>query len=203
MDTHISEVAKKCKERYKIFQKIRSLLGLEESSDVVRSKLKRYMQHIVHRSDFDGDIDRVVGVVQSHWDHLFYTYDDDKIPRTIQNQESFNRRIKHANRRITGKESCRNLIELYGPFEVLASNFLPQVIDGKRIIPLEQLGLNISISEILKTISYECIQEKWREIEDYRERHRKKLHARKNIKEILKNLEDQWNKLQLIKKSTL
>ena len=85
MDARITEVAKKCKERHKIFQKIREMLDLKGPSNLVRTKLKRFVNYIVHWSGFDGDIDKVMEVIESHWNNLSYTYDDEKIPRTIQN----------------------------------------------------------------------------------------------------------------------
>jgi hypothetical protein len=114
---------RRVKRLYKLIFEANAILKQESEAQKVQSDMKIYVDKLkqarFRRLDERAAVENILKFTESHWEGLFCHYDNPEIPRTNNDLEVYNRGLKSAHRKTTGRASCQGYIVRYGAYVAL------------------------------------------------------------------------------------
>jgi len=114
---------RRIKRLYKLVFEANSILKQDASSEKVQADMLLYFEKLTKlhfkRQEERASICNILRFTASYWEGLFHHYDHREIPRTNNDLERFNRKLKIAHRKTTGRASCQSYIVRYGAYVAL------------------------------------------------------------------------------------
>lgn len=115
---------------YKLIFEANIILKQEAKTEKVQADMQAYVYGLKNlrfrRRDEKAVVLNILRFTASYWVGLFYHYDRKQIPRTNNDLEVYNRGLKAAYRKTTGRSSCQRYIVRYGAYVALLDSSLCQ-----------------------------------------------------------------------------
>jgi hypothetical protein len=115
---------------YKLIFEANAILGQEAKAEKVQADMQTYVNRLKNlhfrRQEEKAAVLNILKFTASYWEGLFYHYDRKQIPRTNNDLEVYNRGLKAAHRKTTGRASCQGYIVRYGAYVALLDSSLCQ-----------------------------------------------------------------------------
>jgi len=165
-NSKIVKLVSKLEQIFSVFQEIRWILGQEgKSGKEIKSEIKQLVKSL-KSNDIPIIVYKVVKKRFKMYDkELYVSYDNEFVPRTNNDLEDFNNRLKRPIRKGQGRKDSWFYIEHQGEPSTYYHNLLnaPHVVGGTEIswssekTPFERIGVlhKITVSEIMNLIKRE------------------------------------------------
>jgi hypothetical protein len=167
---------------YKLIFEANAILGQEAKAEKVQSDMQTYVDGLMNlhfrRQEEEAAVLNILKFTASYWEGLFYHYDHKEIPRTNNDLEVYNRSLKAAHRKTTGRASCQGYIVRYGAYVALLDSSLCQ---RETLVGL-------------RSVSYEAFRLCYGEIRSFRLRLSFKRSLSKDLEGFLLSQELSWAK---------
>lgn len=116
---------------YKLIFEASKILGqIDVKAEKVQIDMQTYIDRLrnlrFRRIDEKAAVLNILKFTASYWEGLFFHYDQVEIPRTNNDLEVFNRSLKAAHRKTTGRVSCEGYIVRYGAYVALLDSSVCQ-----------------------------------------------------------------------------
>ncbi len=164
----ISKIVLKLEEIFAVFQEIRIILG---QTDKTGKEIKEEITTLVislQSNDFPAGVYKIVEKrFRMYENELYICYDNKYVPRTNNDLEDFNNRLKRPIRKGQGRKQSWFYVEHQGESATYYHNLLnaPHVVGGADIswtseqTPLERIGVldTVSVTNIMNLIDREYL----------------------------------------------
>lgn len=198
-----------------VFQEVRTILGqTEKPSKEIREEIKNYLISLEVIVSLSPYLPTLKKRFKMYDNELYVAYDNVFVPRTNNDLEYFNNRLKRPIRKTQGRKESWFFIEHQGVSVALYHNLIkaPHNVGGTIIsyytekTPFERLRVidKISVSELMGLINKEQLYKKLARIEKRYTVHRwiRKIN-KEGLAACLKNLSSEWfNSLEKIFKKS-
>jgi len=167
-DTAISKLVGTLEDIFAVFQEIRRILG---QSDKPEEEIKEEITSLVNSLQSNVSLADVYKIVEKRFrmyeNELYVCYDNKYVPRTNNDLEDFNNRLKRPIRKGQGRKQSWFYVEHQGESATYYHNLLnaPHVVGGAEIswtseqTPLERIGVldSVSVTNIMNLIDREYL----------------------------------------------
>ncbi len=167
-DAFISKLVGRLEDIFAVFQEIRRILGQVEKTG---EEIKEEVATLVSSLQSDESLADVYKIVEKRFrmydNELYICYDNKYVPRTNNDLEDFNNRLKRPIRKGQGKKQSWFYVEHQGVSATYYHNLLnaPHVVGGADIswtseqTPLERIGVldTVSVSTIMNLLDREYL----------------------------------------------
>jgi len=115
---------------YKFIFEVGVILGQNAGAEKVQADMQAYVERLTklqfRRQAEKAAVQNILRYTASYWEGLFHHYDHPQIPRTNNDLERFNRKLKSAHRKTTGRASCQGFIVRYGSYVAFLDSSVSQ-----------------------------------------------------------------------------
>ena len=122
---------RRIKRLYRLIFEVNTILKQDTNSEKVEADMLLYFEKLTklrfRRREERTAICNILRFTASYWEGLFHHYDHRAIPRTNNDLERFNRKLKIAHRKTTGRASCQSYIVRYGAYVALLDDSVSEV----------------------------------------------------------------------------
>ena len=167
-DASISKIVARLEDILAVFHEIRRILGQVEKTG---EEIKEEGATLVSSLQSDASLADVYKIVEKRFrmyeNELYVCYDNKYVPRTNNDLEDFNNRLKRPIRKGQGRKQSWFYVEHQGESATYYHNLLnaPHVVGGAKIswsseqTPLERIGVldTVSVSNIMNLIDREYL----------------------------------------------
>lgn len=119
------------KRLYTLIFEANAILKQDANSEKVEADMLLFFEKLTKlhfkRREERMAICNILRFAASYWEGLFHHYDHREIPRTNNDLERFNRKLKIAHRKTTGRASCQGYIVRYGAYVALLDDSVSEV----------------------------------------------------------------------------
>lgn len=167
-DASISELVRRVEDRFTIFQEIRRILGqTDKTGDEIREEVVSFLASLQSNLSL-AEVYKIVEKRFRMYENELYTcYDNKYVPRTNNDLEDFNNRLKRPIRKGQGRKQSWFYVEHQGESATYYHNLLhsPHVVGGTEIswsseqTPLERIDVLeiVTVSNIMNLIDKEYL----------------------------------------------
>jgi len=174
---------RRIKRLYKLVFEANSILKQDASSEKVQADMLLYFEKLTKlhfkRQEERASICNILRFTASYWEGLFHHYDHREIPRTNNDLERFNRKLKIAHRKTTGRASCQSYIVRYGAYVALLDD---SVSEAQMLVKI-------------RSVEYSDFRQYFGEIRSFRCRLSFKRCLSEDFNGFLCALEKEWAKI--------
>jgi hypothetical protein len=169
---------------YKLIFEASNILGQRDvKAEKVQADMQAYIDELrnlrFRRQEEKAAVLNILKFSASYWEGLFHHYDHVEIPRTNNDLEVFNRSLKAAHRKTTGRASCQGYIVRYGAYVALLDS---SVCQRDTLVGL-------------RSVSYGAFRRCFVEIRSFRFRISFKQSLMKDLEGFLRSQELCWAKI--------
>lgn len=169
-DASISKLVDTLEDISAVFQEIRRILGqVEKRGDEIKEEVATLVSSLQSDDSLADVYKSVEKRFRMYEDELYICYDNKYVPRTNNDLEDFNNRLKRPIRKGQGKKQSWFYVEHQGESATYYHNLLnaPHVVGGADIswtseqTPLERIGVldTVSVTTIMNLIKREYLYE--------------------------------------------
>ena len=167
-DPQVSKMVCELERIFAVFQEIRTILGQTETpGEAIKNEIITFITSL-QADDFLSEVYKIVEKrFRTYERELYVSYDNKFVPRTNNDLEDFNHRLKRAIRKGQGRMQSWFYVEHQGAASAYYHNLLnaPHVVGGAEIswssekTPLERIGVldAISVTHIMNLIGREYL----------------------------------------------
>ena len=167
-DASISKIIGRLEEIFAVFQEIRRIIGqAEKTGEEIKEEITSFVTSLQSNVSL-ADVYKIVEKrFRMYENELYICYDNKYVPRTNNDLEDFNNRLKRPIRKGQGRKQSWFYVEHQGESATYYHNLLnaPHIVGGAKIswtseqTPLERIGVldTVSVTNIMNLIDREYL----------------------------------------------